>query len=604
MSSPDPSVTRKSGFLFPNFTYGTSYGVGVEIPYFWALAPNYDLAFSTMVTSMEGELFQGTWRQRLVDGSYTIRAGGIFQTDPGYFANRDGPDSPTANTFRGAVQTAGQFALTDKWVWGWTGLYMTDTQFLYDYQLGQFLSAFDPFHTGVAAEGVSQVYLTGAGDRSYFDIRSIYYYGFSGADVQAQIPIIAPVLDYSNVLAQPVIGGEMSYKFNLISLTRQQAEFDAINQNAANNGLCTSNNPAVINSSNCLLRGIAGTYTRSSAELDWRRTFVTNDGQMITPFFGVRGDVAALDVVNQAGTSNYIAPGQTELARAMPDVGVEYRYPFVDVESWGTQTIVPIAQLILRPNETQIGKFPNEDAQSVVFSDSNLFSIDKFSGWDRVEGGDRVNAGFQYTAQVNKAGSFNVLFGQSYQLYGLNSYSAADLTNTGLESGLDKTVSDYVGRITYQPNQVFSFTARGRFSSGGYDPGIGQDVKEFTPERLEFETRANFDRWTVQLMYGDYAAQPEIGFLTRREEILAGASVKVTQNWVLLGSIRYDLAINQFEQTRFGIGYTDDCLLVSLNYITSYIYTGATPTPNNTVMFQFSLRTLGPNTLTNGSPTF
>ena len=119
------------------------------------------------------------------------------------------------------------------------------------------------------------MYLTGAGDRSYFDIRSIYYYGFSGADVQAQIPIIAPVLDYSNVLAQPVIGGEMSYKFNLISLTRQQAEFDAINQNAANNGLCTSNNPAVINSSNCLLRGIAGTYTRSSAELDWRRTFVT-----------------------------------------------------------------------------------------------------------------------------------------------------------------------------------------------------------------------------------------------------------------------------------------------------------------------------------------
>ena len=107
----------------------------------------------------------------------------------------------------------------------------------------------------------------------------------------------------------------------------------------------------------------------------------------------------------------------------MPDVGVEYRYPFVDVEPWGTQTIEPIAQLVLRPNETQIGKFPNEDAQSVVFSDANLFSIDKFSGWDRVEGGGRLNAGFQYTAQVNKAGSFNVLFGQSYQLYGLNSYS-------------------------------------------------------------------------------------------------------------------------------------------------------------------------------------
>jgi LPS-assembly protein len=590
MSSPDPSVTRKSGFMFPTITYGTAYGVGAEVDYFWAPAPNYDLTAGVMATSMEGELFQGIWRQRLMDGSYSIKAAGIFQTDPAYFANRDGPDSPTANPFRGAVQTAGQFALTDKWVWGWTGLLMTDTQFLYDYQLGQFLGSFDPFHTGVAAEGVSQLYLTGAGDRSYFDVRTVYYYGFSGQDVQAQIPVIHPVLDYSNVLPQPVLGGEFSYKFNLTSLTRQQAEFDAINQNAATNGLCTSNNPAVLSTANCLLRGIAGTYTRASAEADWRRTFVTDGGQMITPFFGVRGDVAQLDVENQPGVSNFIGTGQSELARAMPDVGVEYRYPFIDTEPWGTQTIEPIAQLVLRPNETQIGRFPNEDAQSVVFSDSNLFSVDKFSGWDRVEGGGRLNAGFQYTAQVNNAGYFNALFGQSYQLYGLNSYAAADLINTGLESGLDKTISDYVGRIMDQPNQVFSFTARGRF-----------DEATFTPERLEFETRANFDRWTLQLMYGDYAAQPEIGFLTRREEILAGAAVKITQNWVVLGSVRYDLAVNQFEQTRFGIGYTDDCLLLSVNYITSYTYTGTTPTPNNTFMFQFSLRTLGPDVLSQGS---
>jgi LPS-assembly protein len=586
MSSPDPSVTRKSGFLFPNITYGSAYGGGLEIPYFWALAPNYDLTASTMITTKEGPLFEGIWRQRLMDGSYSIKAAGIFQTDPGYFASRDGINSPTANTFRGAIQTAGQFALSDKWVWGWTGLLMTDSQFLFDYQLGQFLGSFDPFHTGVAAEGVSQLYLSGAGDRSYFDIRSIYYYGFSGKDIQAQIPIIHPVLDYSNVLGQPVASGELSYKFNLTSLTRQQAEFDAINQNAANNGLCSSNNAANVNAANCLLRGIAGTYTRSSVEFDWRRTFVTNNGMMITPFAGVRGDVAAIEMENQPGTSNFINPAENQVARAMPDVGVEYRYPFVDVESWGTQTIEPIAQVVVRPNETQIGRFPNEDAQSMVFSDANLFSVDKFSGWDRVEGGGRVNAGFQYTAQVNQAGSFNVLFGQSYQIFGLNSFAATDLTNTGLQSGLDKSMSDYVGRVTYQPNQVYSFTARGRF-----------DEETFTPERLEFETRANFDRWTVQLMYGDYAAQPDIGFLTRREEILAGASVKVTQNWVLLGSVRYDLAVGQFDQTRFGIGYTDDCLLVSINYITSYTYTGTTPTPNNTFMLQMSLRTLGPDAL-------
>ena len=596
-SMPDPSVKRKSGFLFPLMTETTQYGFGVQLSYFWALAPDYDLTFSTTVTTKEGELFQAAWRQRLADGTYTVKMAGIFQQDPGYFAQRDGAGSPTADLFRGAIQTAGQFSLTNQWVWGWTGLLVTDTQFLYDYELTQFTSSFDPFRTGIAAEGISQLYLTGASQSSYFDIRSIYYYGFSGADVQAQIPIIHPVLDYFSVLPQPVLGGEFSYKFNLTSLTRQQAEFDAITQNAANQMLCTSGNSAVLTPANCLLRGIAGTYTRASAEVDWRRTFVTDNGQMITPFASLRGDLAQLDVSNQAGISNFIGTGSSEPARFMPAVGVEYRYPFVDVESWGTQTIEPIAQLVLRPNETEIGKFPNEDAQSVVFSDANLFSIDKFSGWDRVEGGGRVNAGLQYTAQFNKAGTVNVMFGQSYQIYGLNSYAATDLINTGLESGLDKAVSDYVGRITYQPNQTFSFTARGRFSSGGFDPGTGQNVAAFTPERLEFEGRANFDRWTLQLLYGDYAPQPEIGFLTARQEVLAGASVKLTQNWVLLGSIRYDLAVHQFDTTRVGIGYVDDCLLLALNYFTSYTYTGVTPTPNNTFMLQFSLRTLGPDVL-------
>lgn len=603
MSAPDPSVARKSGLLYPVLTYSTIYGGGIEIPYFWAVTPSSDLTLSSMLTTKEGPLFQGIWRQRLIDGSYSVKAAGVFQTDPSAF-NNEGVGSPSTKDFRGAFETAGQFTLNDKWVWGWNGLLMTDRYFLSDYQRGEFLSGFDPFHSGIAAEGVSQVYLTGSGERSYFDIRSIYYYGFSGFDNQAQIPVIAPVIDYSNVLPQSVFGGELSYKFNLTSLTRQQAEFDAITQAANTSSLCTSQNAALINRSSCLLRGMPGIYTRGSAEVDWRRTFVTDSGMMITPFAGVHGDIAQLDIDNQPGVSNYISPGSSELARVMPDVGVEYRYPFVNVQPWGTQTIEPIAQLILRPNETQLGKFPNEDAQSVVFSDSNLFSIDKFSGYDRVEGGGRVNAGVQYTAQVNNAGSFNVLFGQSYQIYGLNSYTVTDLTNTGLESGLDKTYSDYVGRVMYQPNDVFSFTARGRFSSGGFDPGLGQDVAPWTPQRLEFESRANFDRWTIQLMYGDYAPQPEIGFLFRREELLTGAAVKVNQNWVLLGSVRYDLAVNQFDQTRFGIGYTDDCLLVSLNFITGFIYTGTTPTPNNAVMFQMSLRTLGPDVLTPISSAF
>jgi LPS-assembly protein len=587
MSAPDPTVKRKSGFLFPSFSESSQYGFGAQAAYFWALAPNYDLTLSTTLTTKQGALFEAQWRHRLLDGAYSIRASGIFQADPDYFANRDGPNSATANTFRGAIQTAGQFALSDQWVWGWTGLLVTDTQFLYDYQIKQFGSAFDPFQAAVASSGLSQIYLSGAGDRSYFDVRSIYYYGFSELDNQAEIPIIHPVLDYSNVLANQVLGGEFSYKLNLTSLSRQQAEFDAVTQSASASGACSTPTADTAVASNCLLRAIPGDYSRFSAETDWRRTIVTDNGQMITPFLRVSADFASLDVDNTPGVSNFIATGQSQLARAMPAVGVEYRYPFVDAEPWGTQTLEPIAQVIVRPNETDIGKFPNEDSQSLVFDDTNLFQIDKYSGWDRVEGGSRANAGIQYTAQINRAGSVNVLFGQSYELFGQNSFSVGDITNTGLDSGLDKTVSDYVGRVTYQPNQVYSFTARGRF-----------DQATFTPERLELESRANFDRWTLQLLYGDYAAQPLLGFLTRREGILAGASFKVTPNWVVLGSARYDVENDQIDQTRLGLGYVDDCFMLSVNWITGYTYTGTTtPVRDSTVMFQLSLRTLGPDAL-------
>jgi LPS-assembly protein len=309
---------------------------------------------------------------------------------------------------------------------------------------------------------------------------------------------------------------------------------------------------------------------------------------MITPFLQLRGDVASVDIANQPGVSNYIPTGNSELARAMPAVGVEYRYPFVDVEPWGTQTIEPIAQLILRPNETDIGRFPNEDSQSLVFDDTNLFSLNKFSGWDRVEGGGRLNAGMQYTAQFNRAGSFNALFGQSYQLYGLNSYAVGDATNTGLDSGLDKQASDYVGRVSYQPNSTYMVLARARF-----------DESTFEMERFEVETRANFDRWGLNFVYGDYAAQPQLGFLNRREGFLTGASFKVTSNWVVLGSAGYDLIAKQFNATRLGVGYLDDCFMLAVNYMTGYVYNGTSnPIPNTAVVMQFSLRTLGPDSLT------
>ncbi len=580
--TPDPTVKRKTGLLMPNFSSNSNYGVAVEMPYYMALAPDYDATISPMITTKQGPLLQGEFRQRLLNGAYEIRGAGIYQLDPGYFVHKDGTPTPGNRDWRSSLESSGQFALNRKWVWGWDALLLSDRTFLQDYNphLSRYHNV-DAFQSG-ANDGVSQLYLAGKGNRSYFDARSIYFLGFSEADKQSEIPVIHPVLDYTYTVDHPVLGGELGYKVNFTSLTRDSADFDAISQTALNAGSCIQTaNPAIKNTSNCLLRGIPGTYSRFSAESHWRRDITDSFGQVFTPFASVRADAAVAQIKSDPGVSNYITTGNSDLVRAMPTVGIEYRYPFINVQSWGTQTVEPIAQIIARPNEPQVGRWPNEDAQSLIFDDSNVFRVDKFSGWDRVEGGGRVNYGVQYTMQFNYGGFVNALFGESYQLFGANSFAMGGSTNTGLDSGLDTRRSDYVARVSYQPNSTYMFTSRFRF-----------DKDDFTVRRTELETRASFDRWSVDLLYGNYAAQPALGFLNDRQGVLGSGSYKLNANWVLLGAARYDINASKFDQTRIGLGYVDDCLILALNYITSYTYSG-NPSANHSIMLQLSLRTLG-----------
>ena len=588
-SAPDPTVKRKTGVLVPVASSSSVYGGALDVPYYWALAPDYDATFAPMITTKQGPLLEGEFRQRLMSGAYSIRAAGIYQLDKDYFVRSDGTYTPGFRDWRGSLESTGLFAINNNWVWGWDGTVLSDRTFLQDYnpRLSRYRIT-DPF-TQTTSEAISQLFISGKGNRSYFDARTIYYFGFSDADAQGQIPVIHPVIDYNYVFDRPILGGELGYRVNFTSLTRQDADFDPITQSALLNGTCTQTaNPAIKNTSSCLLRGVPGTYSRFSAEMTWRRSITDSFGQVFTPFASVRADAGAMDIKNDPAVANFIPTGDSDLVRAMPTVGLEYRYPFINVQSWGTQTIEPIAQVIVRPNEQQIGRWPTEDAQSLVYDDSNLFRVDKFSGWDRVEGGGRANYGLQYTAQFNRAGSINALFGQSYSLFGQNSFAFGGTTNTGLDSGLDTTRSDYVARLSYQPNNIYMFTSRFRF-----------DNDTFNPQRIELEARANFDRWSGSLLYGDYAAQPALGILDRQQGILGTGQVKLDANWVLLGGARYDINAGKFDQTRVGVGYVDDCLILGLNYITNYTYSGNVQA-NHTIMLQISLRTLGGTSASQG----
>jgi LPS-assembly protein len=245
------------------------------------------------------------------------------------------------------------FNITNKWVWGWDVIAPRDRFYFQDYALAMPKQAADLLRS-TPSEGISDLFISGRGDRSYFDARTMYFYGFSPVDSQGRIPVIHPVVDHNYIFANPIYGGELGVRTNLTSLSRSDPSMDPISQVAFNTGACapTTLNPAVKNPANCLLRGVPGTYTRFSSEAHWRRTITDSYGQVFTPFASLRADVAMVSVRDGVGVSNFIPVGDSELVRVMPTVGVEYRYPFIGVQSWGTQTIEPIAQVIVRPDET------------------------------------------------------------------------------------------------------------------------------------------------------------------------------------------------------------------------------------------------------------
>ncbi|QRG08890.1 LPS-assembly protein LptD [Xanthobacter dioxanivorans] len=587
LSSPDPTVKRKTGFLMPEFFSSTQIGQAVALPFFWNIAPDRDLTLTPGFVTQQGLLMQGEWRQRLANGSYTISAAGISQENKQDFITTSNGVTevlPGYRDNRGAIQSTGAFALNQFWTFGWDATVASDRTFLRDYNL----------IGDTVTTKTSTAYLTGQGDRSYFDVRGLYFLGLAVTDDQDRQPVVG-TLNYNKVFEKSFWGGETTFKTNFTSLTRQEADFigmsavdSSIGAVGIPTGACTIANPT---SRECLLRGAPGDYTRLSADLSWRKTITDSLGQQWTPFASARVDVASVNVsqlpFNYAygptfPGQNPLQPGSDDLIRAMPAVGLDYKYPFISAESWGTQTIEPRAQVIIRPNEADIGKFPNEDAQSLVFDDTNLFEMNKYSGYDRVEGGSRLNLGVTYSAAINGAGLFTAVVGQSYNLFGKNSYAYGDMANTGLESGLETSASDYIAKFGYSPTKNLEIVTRFRF-----------DESSFSMQRFELQGRAEIDRFNVAVTYGRYEPQPLLGFYDTREGIYTNASYKFNDNWAVRGAVRYDFAGGEVDYTLLGLSYIDDCFTLALNYISDYTLNGPSAPPVSKVMFRIGLRTLG-----------
>lgn len=79
---------RTSGFLVPNFGYSNIGGARLAVPYYFNLAPNYDLTLAPMVLSRRGLLLDGEYRYLTQDFGGGNFSGGYLAADRLYDADR------------------------------------------------------------------------------------------------------------------------------------------------------------------------------------------------------------------------------------------------------------------------------------------------------------------------------------------------------------------------------------------------------------------------------------------------------------------------------------------------------------------------------------
>jgi LPS-assembly protein len=528
----NPEIKRKSGFLVPGIEYHSELGVSLTNSYFWNIAPNSDLTLSSRIFSKTKDILaQALWRHRLNNGNYNLRFA---------FLNEENKNSlKNSSINRYMIASQGQLSINPYWFYHWNLIAQSDDNFSKDYNIQNYNQSLQR----------TEIKMTGLANKNYFDMQFYHFIKQDSSNNYYNQPWIVPRIDYRLSPNQSLLGGEILFTANLETIYRQKSYKNSI--------------PFIASK----LSDISGIHSRLTGELEWKRTFLTHYGMILSPIFALRSDV----LTKQNLHDNVI--------RNMTTAGLEIRYPFLFTTENTTSLFEPIAQIFLRNNEKNPGEVINEDAQSFVFDTTNLFSRDKFSGYDRVEGGVRANIGLRSSSNINNNWYLYGLAGQSYQVAGINSFSAANISNGTPPSGLENKFSDYVAMISAN-NSGFFLTTRGRFSK-----------QDLSVQRGEIDLQKEWDPLLLDLQYTYINQQSEYGSALDIQEIKTTSSYQFNQQWKITADTTYDIISASLIQISSGVSYQNECFKMIFSYL-------QTRTPGENFIshqwnFLLSLRTIG-----------
>ena len=275
----------------------------------------------------------------------------------------------------------------------------------------------DEFKNVTDAYNSSTVYAEDASEDHYIGVSSRYY-----IDMRDDVD--------DDTLAQPV--------------ARLQAEkvFDLENRG----GQIKLNSDVL-----SLVRSDGQDTNRVVAIAEYNQPFYTPDGSLFELSASLRGDYYSFN--------EDTATSKTESeSRFLPQAALSWEKPFVSPGF--KHTISPKVMLITSPDK-DFRDIPNEDSTSFELDATNLFELNRFSGYDRVETGNRVVYGID--TKYGDADSLNLqaFIGQSYNFSEKEEYIADGVSSNNKNS-------DWVGFVRVEPNEYLLTGTSFRLDSNGF----------------------------------------------------------------------------------------------------------------------------------------
>ncbi len=492
-SVPDPTVKRESGILFPDLGSSGNLGLTAKVPVYIVTSPSSDVTLAPIITTKEGLILTGEYRQRTERGRFEFDASVTPSEKPDAAGARTGDKD-----LRGHIRGNGRFNIDETWRWGFDVFRASDDTYLKYYKF----SSLDTLTSNTFVEGIK--------GRGYAAANAYAFQGLLSTDQSGLSPIVLPLLEHYYATDPNGWGGYFSADSSILAVHRTE-------------GVDTR---------------------RASTILGYTNPLVTEGGHLLTFTGQLRADGYWIDE-GADPTGGGRVTGNALGSRTKPLAAVEWRYPLVGPLGTAQAVVEPIVSAVLTPYGGNPSNITNEDSRNFEFDDTNLFAINRFPGRDRYEGGPRVNYGARVAVHGLSGGFSEILMGQSWRIDPDGSIPA--------DTGLDKELSDYVGRIVVAPSPLFDITHRFRLSQGSFDIRRNEVTAGFGPAWARFRVGyLDLRRDDPTLVFGN------------REEISASGLVQVTKNVSVYGGIRYDIEREAFVSGLIGVHYIDECFSMAL----------------------------------------